>query len=636
MKKASCAIYVVALLLLADFAAPSLKAEKPVIDRISPPNWFSHLPSPMLLVHGFGLAHANFSVSGQGITLQRIQLSPNGHWAFLWLKTDGAQPQTIRITAATDQGTETRGYELKGRTEPAEEHRGFDSRDLIYLVMTDRFADGNPRNDRPASDPGGFDRSKPRGWHGGDFAGIEQHLDYIQSLGATALWTTPVYDNGSMPDSYHGYAATNLYDVDRHFGSIDDYRHLSAALHARGMKLIIDLVPNHVGIQHPWVADPPMPDWFHGTPSHHETLAGPHFDFNRFIYNLTDPHASPAGQLPMTEGWFTDEMPDMNQENPAVSQYLIQNALWWVETAQLDAIRIDTFPFVGRRFWHDFHAALHAAYPKLTTVGEIFYRDPVVTSFFAGGREHAGIDTGLDTPFDFPVYFAVRDVLAHDKPMTELEAILRQDSLYPHPERLVHFFGNHDTSRFFTEAKGSLPRLKQALGLLATLRGTPELYAGDEIAMPGGEDPDNRRDFPGGFPRGDANDVHSAFSAATRTPDQQSAFEWTAALFAFRKSHRALQAGLQQSVYADQTSYIFARTLHPGGCTADNPEVAVLVAVNTSPATRTIIIPTADTALARCKTFQPAPPAGGGKAALASGAVQFTIPADSFALFTMR
>jgi glycosidase len=619
----------IGLLLLAASAAVQLLAQKPTIDNIDPPDWFVQLPDPMLLIHGSGLAQATFSVHSKGIVIDRLQRSPNGHWAFLWLKTAAAAPQTIRVFATTEQGTASSVWELQPRTEPAEAHSGFSPSDVIYLVMTDRFADGNPANNRPASNPDGFDRSKPRGWHGGDFAGIEQHLDYLQSLGVTSLWTTPVYDNGAMQDSYHGYAATNLYGVDHHFGSLDDFRHLSAALHARGMKLIIDMVPNHIGVLHPWIADPPAPDWVHGTVASHTRAEG---DFN----NLIDPHASPASWQKLTDGWFVDAMPDMNQENPLVSQYLIQNALWWVETAQIDAIRIDTFPYVRRAFWHDFHAALHKAYPRLTTVGEVFNGDPDVTSYFAGGRTHAGIDTGLDTPFDFPVYFAIRNVLTQDKPMTDLASTLGRDFLYPHPERLVHFFGNHDTTRFLTEAHGSLPRLREAIGLLATLRGTPELYSGDEIAMPGGADPDNRRDFPGGFASTGPDPQPSAFTALTRTPDQQSTFTWTSALLAARKSHPALQGDPQQNLLADESAFVFLRTASLGGCVPGAPHEAILAAVNKAAEARTLTVPVAATALAGCNRFQPLAPADQGTAALVNGSLQLQVPADSFVLFSVH
>jgi glycosidase len=600
--------------------------EKPSIENIDPPEWFVQLQDPMLLVQGTGLGHARFHVAGKGVTLERSQVSENGHWAFLWLKTAQAPAQAVEITAETAGGKAERDWQLRPRRERAEEHRGFSPSDIIYLVMTDRFADGDTANDNPPSDPGGFDRAKVRGWHGGDFAGLLEHLDYLQALGVTALWTTPVYDNGAMPESYHGYAATNLYAVDPHFGTLEEYRKLSAALHARGMKLIIDLVPNHIGVMHPWIKDPPTPDWFHGTLEKHLHAEG---DFN----NLVDPHAAPATRTRLLDGWFVDGMPDMNQENPLVARYLIQNALWWVETAEVDGIRIDTFPYVDRPFWHEYHAALREAFPKLTTVGEVFNGDPVVTSFFAGGREERGIDTGLYTPFDFPVYFAVRNVLTKDHPFTELAGILRQDALYPHPERLVHFFGNHDTTRFLTEAHGSVARLKEALGLLATLRGTPELYSGDEIAMPGGEDPDNRRDFPGGFA---GETAPSAFNAATRTADQQAVFAWTSGLFADRKAHAALDGGLQQDLFADESAFAFVRGEKLTGCAQDHSRELMVAVVSKAAEARTISIPVAETALAGCAEFKPLAPADGGSASVKDGALELKVPGESFVLFSVR
>ena len=556
-------------ILLALVTRAPLGAQRPVIQSIDPPDWFVQLPDPMLLIHGSGFKHGQFTVHSQGVVIARSQISINGDWAFLWLKTSAAQPQTMRIFATNAAGAASVSWQLKPRTESSLAHRGFTPADAIYLVMTDRFADGNPGNDHPPSAAANsFDPSKPRAWHGGDFAGIEKNIPYLKSLNVTALWTTPIADNSPMPDSYHGYAATNLYAVDPHFGTLADYRHLSASLHAAGIKLILDLVPNHIGVLHPWVSDPPAPDWLHGSVAHH-TLSGGDFSI------VIDPHAAPAQKQRFTDGWFVDAMPDLNQQNPLVAQYLIQNALWWVETAQIDAIRLDTFPYVGLAFWHDFHAALHHAYPNLTTVGEVFNGNPVVTSYFAGGQEREGIDTGLDTPFDFPIYFAVRDVLAHNKPMNDLESVLKQDSLYPHPERLMHFFGNHDTTRFYTEAGGSITRLKEAIGLMATLRGTPELYSGDEIAMPGGTDPDNRRDFPGGF----SDSQPSAFNAASRTPDQQSTFEWTAALLAARKAHPALQGAPQQDLFADAGAFVFLRTQDLSGCEATHHHDAILAAV---------------------------------------------------------
>jgi glycosidase len=329
-------------------------------------------------------------------------------------------------------------------------------------------------------------------------------------------------------------------------------------------------------------------------------------------------------------------MPDLNQQNPLVSQYLIQNALWWVETANLDGIRLDTFPYVDRSFWHDYDAALHNVYPRLTTVGEIFNGDPEVTSYFAGGAAHQGIDTGLYTPFDFPVYFTLRDVLAHGKPMSELADVLAKDSLYPHPERLVPFIGNHDTTRFITDAGGSTTKLKLALGLLATLRGTPQIYSGDEIAMTGGADPGNRHDFPGGFD----DDSHNAFTQAGRTPEEQDVFHWTSAILALRATHSALTSGKEQNLFADNDAFVFVRTLNEGGCSAGaNPtaeNARVLIVVNDSEKPKSIEIPMDDTALAGCTSFAPLAPAAAAAATVSASQLRIDEPAESISFYEMR
>ncbi len=594
--------------------------QKPRIEKIDPPGWWSGLPDPMLLVHGEGLNGAMFDVQGKDVTLSRTQVSQNGHWAFLWLSTASAAPQTLWVTARNKEGQARHSFQLAKRSQDPNAHRGFSSADVLYLIMIDRFADGNPANNEP-----GFNRAAPRGWHGGDLAGIEKHLDYLHELGVTALWTTPVASNGAMPESYHGYAATDLYAVDAHFGTLDDYRHLSDALHARGMKLVIDLVPNHLGVQHPWIADPPAPDWFHGTLQQHRRAQ---HDF----YELVDPHAPTQAWSAITTGWFTDAMPDLNQENPLVSRYLIQNAVWWVEAAKLDGIRLDTFPYVDRSFWHDFHTALHSVYPHLTTVGEIFNGDPEVTSFFAGGVEHRGIDTGLDTPFDFPVYFALRDVLTQGEPMTELAKVLRQDALYPHPERLVTFIGNHDTTRFLTQTGGSVPRLKLALGLLTTLRGMPQIYSGDEIGIEGGGDPDNRRDFPGGFP----GDAHNAFSKPGRAAEEQDIFAWTAGLLALRSAHPELQTGIEQNLFADADLFAFVRAPADTGCSPDHSNIRFLIIVNKAQHSNKVELPVAESALAGCVQFSVRAPSTGTVPVLNNGKLHIEEPANSMTVYQVQ
>jgi neopullulanase len=606
-----------------DCALPQ-SAHVPCITKIDPPDWWVGLPDPMLLVNGRNLDGAQFAVESTDVRLIRTQTSENGHWAFLWIDSSHAAAQTLWITATALGGKARAPFQLAKRSQEPHAHGGFSSVDVLYLVMTDRFADGNPTNDQP-----GYNRSAPRGWHGGDLNGITQHLDYLHDLGVTAVWTTPVVSNGAMPQSYHGYAATDLYAVDPHLGTLSDYRHLSDELHARGMKLVIDLVPNHIGLQHPWVLDPPAPEWLHGTLQNHILTKG-NFE------SIVDPHATRQAWNAVTNGWFTDAMPDLNQENPLVSEYLIDNALWWIEKANLDGIRLDTFPYVGRAFWHDFHAAIHGVYPHMTSVGEVFNGNAEITSFFAGGIEHRSIDTGLYTPFDFPVHFALLDVLAHGKPMTDLQKVLGQDALYPHPERLVPFLGNHDTVRFLTEAHDSVPVLKLGLGLLATLRGMPQIYSGDEIAMTGRGDPDNRHDFPGGFP----GDPRSAFTATGRTPTEQEVFSWTVGLLALRNTHPALQTGIEQNLFSDETAFAFVRTPSESRCSSDHtPDTSndrFLIVVNKGTAAKTLDLPMEMTALAGCTEFKAVSSTVRATSVLNGNSLHIEEPAQSLTVFEVR
>lgn len=576
------------------------------------------MPQPMLLIRGQNLAASAIQVDGSNVSVEKTQASPNGHWVFVWLNTTQAAAQTLHIVAKSSEGRVESNYQLSQRKPATTGFRGFSSADVMYLIMTDRFADGDKSNDDSAAE-----QAKPRGWHGGDFRGIEQHLDYLQQLGVTTVWTTPVYKNVPSPQSYHGYSATDMYAVDPHFGSLADYQHLAHAVHQRGMKIVLDTVPNHVGPANPWVKDPPLPDWFHGTLAHHTIAKG---DFK----SIPDPHSSWQEKRDITEGWFANALPDLNQENPLVAQYLIQNAVWWIETAGLDGLRIDTFPYVNRAFWHQFHAELHDLYPNLTTVGEIFNGDPTITSYFAGGVEHDGIDTGLYTPFDFPTYFTLRSVFIKNDPMTKLESILRQDELYPHPQRLVTFLGNHDTMRFLSETGATPAELKMAFGIISTMRGMPQIYSGDEIAMQGGNDPDNRRNFPGGFSDGQGN----AFTPSGRTAEQNAMYSWVSGVLQLRRDHPVLQTGQQQDVMdEDPTAFAFVRAADVSrGC--DGQE-RILILLNNADAQRTISMKTDATALAGCSTItalsQDAP-AG----TLQGASLHVSLAGKSFTMYSVR
>lgn len=555
---------IIPALALPFLALASLYAQdsKPVITRIDPPNWFTAMPDSLLLIHGEHLDHATFSLRNTSAQIKEANTSPNGHCAFVVLATGNQKPGTFDLVATNSSGSTTAPYTLKGRRGPSNQPKGFGPSDVMYLIMPDRFADGDTANNKVSNFRAPDDRSAARAYHGGDLRGIEDHLDYLQQLGVTTLWTTPLYDNtaNQSGQTYHGYSATNLYAVDPHFGTMDDYRTLVHAAHARGMKVILDMVPNHVGPSHPWANDPPTADWLHGSVAHHLSVDTDDFS------SITNPAAPPQARRTLLDGWFAGMLPDLNQDNPLVETYLIQNAIWWIESADLDGLRIDTFPYVPRRFWHDYNSTLHTLYPTLTDVGEIFAHDPHTTSFFAGGRANTGsdgtYDTLLDTPFDYPLFFALRNALTNHAPMTAIADVLAEDSLYPHPERLVTFLGNHDNARFLSQSGSGPAALHLAFGLLATLRGTPQLYYGDEIGMTGGNDPDNRKDFPGGFP----TDKQNAFTPQGRTPAEQQMHDWVQSLLALRHHHPALQTGKQSILFADKDTLAFVRTSAGGSC----------------------------------------------------------------------
>ena len=594
------------------------QATGPCVDMIDPPDWWAGLPSPMLLLHGTNLRNVRMGVKGKGITMERAQVSANGHYAFLWLRTENAAPQKLMVLLTDGKKNLALPYTLAARM-PAK-NAGFSAADSMYLIFTDRFADGDSSNDgSPADSFSKVDRSNPSTWHGGDFRGIVQHEDYLQQLGVNTVWITPAYENSHEPHAYHGYDATDLYAVDPHFGTLNDYKQLGETLHARDMKLVLDLVPNHVGPAHIWANDPPTPSWFHGT-------VVTHLRAQSNFRTLVDP--STGSSAGVTEGWFSNSKPDLNQDDPLVSQYLIQNAIWWIETAGLDGFRLDTFPYVQRTFWHDFHKTLHELYPHFTTVGEIFNHDPEITSFFAGGKSQRGVDTGLDTPFDFPMFTTLRNVLVKGEPMSDVAALLKQDKLYPHPERLVPFLGNHDTGRFLSEPGATLDELKMGYALIATMRGMPELYAGDEIAMRGGKDPDNRHDFPGGFP----GDTQNAFTSAGRTAEQQDVFATVSSLLHFRAGHPAILNGGMSLVKADKDHLVYLRAVKPeAGCAAGDDRV--LVAANRSAQAAQIELPLED-GLAGCSTFDAANATGTG--VVRGNAVTLQVPAMSVAVFTVR
>jgi glycosidase len=566
-----------------------------VITKVEPPNWWVRLtPELLLVLSGRNLDATGVTCNLSNLIVERTQSTQGGSYLFVWLKFGGdLKSGTAVCRIVTPNGTTSFELPLSTRGETIHKFQGLAPADVIYLIMPDRFANGDPANDEPADAPSSHDRGKTRAYHGGDLKGVREHLDYLKELGITTIWLTPVVKNGATED-YHGYGAVDLYAIDPHLGTLAEYQELVRAAHEQHMKVVFDIVPNHVGPKHPWVQNPPLPDYFHGTGQRHLSSStgvdgtfygGTEKQGHDLFETLADPHAPRRFSRGLTEGWFFDVLPDMNTENPIVSQYLLQNAIWWAESSGLDAFRVDTFPYVARQFWSRWSAGLRRIYPRLTTIGEVFHPDPVVTSFFAGGQKRFdGIDSGVSTVFDYPMYFVLRDVVLNAAPAGRIADVLRHDVLYSRPDQLVTFVANHDVTRIAGEKESSLAKLKLAFGLTLTLRGIPQLYYGDEIGMRGAGDPDNRRDFPGGW----KEDARNAFTEAGRTPEQREIFVYVQGLLRLRHDHPALSEGHLWHMFSDGASYIFER---------ETEQEKVLVVFHNGTATRELSVPLADTPL---------------------------------------
>ena len=592
-------------------------SQYPVVRKVEPPNWWlNYTPEVTLLLTGENFGGARVESATTGATVLSSHASENGHYLFIQMRLRSDRLKTagkVKLYLSGAQGSTDVELPLLTRQDPRGHYEGFSRDDVIYLIMPDRFADGDPANDKPSSSTGIYDRSQPRAYHGGDLRGVHDHLQYLHDLGVTAIWLTPVWK--SADSDYHGYHVVDFYALDDHMGSMQEYQSLVADAHKLGMKVLLDYVANHVGPKHPWADDPPTPTWLHGTPAHH---LEPSYSFD----GLVDPHASPREYRATVEGWFAGKLPDLNPDDPALALYLAQNAMWWTEMAQLDGYRLDTFPYSSRQFWSGWQDRLSQVYPHIDSVGEVWNPDSTIVSFFQGGRKQFdGIDTHLASEFDFPLQFAVRDVVIKGEPLKKIIDVLQHDELYPNPDMLVTFIGNHDNRRFMGEKDSSPAKLKAAFSLLLTMRGIPQIYSGDEIGMPGGDDPDNRRDFPGGFP----GDPRNAFTAAGRTPEEQDVFAYVQSLLKLRREHPALRTGKQWHIGWDDSYYAFLRDL---------PDEKLLVVYNNAASPRSLEIPVGDTALEKARGLKAL--LGTSEATIGSGAVHVSLPAQTIAIFTVQ
>jgi glycosidase len=535
-------------------------AAGPVVTKVEPPDWPTGSKATILrmLVTGGDLAGATVRSS---LATAAVKASAAGTHLFFDLAIPaGALPGSYPIEIRTAGGQAQTSFSVVPALDRSGRFQGFSPDDVMYLIMVDRFANGDPSNDDPAVSRGLYDRAKSRYYHGGDLEGVIQHLPYLKDLGVTALWLTPIYDNANRPNQretygdgaitdYHGYGAVDYYAVDEHFGTLDKFRELVDKAHALGIKIIQDQVANHTGPYHSWVHDPPTPTWLNGTDAQHLSNTWR-------TWTLIDPHATPEMQKSTLEGWFAGILPDLNQNDPEVARYLIQNTLWWIARTGIDGIREDTLPYVPRPFWREWMAAIKQTYPAFRVVGEVFDADPGLVSFFQGGRARFdGVDSGVDTLFDFPLQAAIGKVFTDRAPTRELAQMLAHDSLYVDANRLVTFVDLHDLPRFMNDKNATFDGLERVFSFLLTARGTPLIYYGDEIGMKGGGDPDNRRDFPGGW----KEDPRNAFQAAGRTAEEQKLLTQLQRLTRLRAGSEALRSGRMLDLLVEDHAYAFAR-----------------------------------------------------------------------------
>ena len=546
----------------------------PKIDRIEPANWFAGMKnaSLQLMVYGQGIGAAEVTTDYPGVAVDSIVRLESPNYLLVYLNLSGAQPGTMQLKFGVGRKTLKKAFELKAREMAGEAHRGFTNADVLYMLMPDRFASGRADNDQiKGMAPYKNDRTQPSLRHGGDLEGIRQHLDYFNELGVTALWFTPVLENNSPDNShgfstYHGYATTDYYKVDPRFGTNDEYRRLVDEAHQHGLKVVMDMIFNHCGFDHPWVKDMPSADWFNAPEWLKDNPEGKtNAQYLQTSYKLTpvmDPYASEIDKRETVEGWFVPTMPDLNQRNPHVIRYLIQNSIWWIETVGIDGIRMDTYPYADADAMALWMKTLDREYPNFNTVGETWVTEPAYTAAWQKDSKLSARNSYLKTVMDFSFFDKLSQAKNEETDgwwngYNRIYNSLVYDYLYANPSNVMAFIENHDTDRFLGNGRDSLA-LKQALALLLTINRTPQLYYGTEILMNGTKevtDGNVRKDFPGGFP----GDEHNAFTAEGRTKAENAMFAWCSRVLHWRQHCKAVTEGRQVQFTPWKGVYVIAR-----------------------------------------------------------------------------
>lgn len=531
------------------------------IKKVAPSFWWAGMKNPKLqiLLYGEDLALSDVSVSGEGIYLKETVRQDNPNYLLLYLDLSEAKAQTFQILLKYGKKKLQIPYELKSRVRRGEDVKGFTSEDVLYLIMPDRFANGNPENDVvDGMREKKIDRADAFARHGGDIQGISNHLDYIADLGVTAIWLNPTQENDMESDSYHGYAITDYYQIDRRFGSNEDFCALVEKAHERNLKVVMDMIFNHCGSENYLFKDKPSKEWF----NYHSNYVQTSFK----TVSVMDIHTSAYEKKIATDGWFTSVMPDFNQRNRHVARYLIQSSIWWIEYAGINGIRQDTHPYADFDFMSQWCKEVLDEYPYFNIVGETWLNSNVLVSYWQKNSKLAApLNSNLPTVMDFPLQALMNQAFDEETGewgggLYKLYDYQTQDLVYANPMNLLTFLDNHDTSRFAQtdEMAKNLKRYKQAMVFLLTTRGIPQIYYGTEILMTGDKgkgDGDLRKDFPGGW----QGDTRNCFVENGRTEQENEAFEFTRQLLNWRKGNQVIGKGSLKHYSIQNGVYVYQR-----------------------------------------------------------------------------
>ena len=538
---------------------------KDSITRIEPPYWWADMAdsSLQLMVYGKDIDNMDVSLSYPGVTIDSVVRLDSSNYLFVYLNVSpAAKPGTFDLSFKSGKNVQKVRYTLKERTMSPEEYKGFDASDVLYLIMPDRFAQDDPNvtknGEKLLRNAAPVDRSRPNARHGGTIGGIKKHLDYIDSLGVTAIWVNPVLENDIRGGSYHGYATTDYYKIDPRFGGNEVWNDFVKACHDKGIKVVMDMIFNHSGVSHPWVEDRPSKDWFNSPDEYVQT--------NHRLSTIYDPYASDYDKTRTVDGWFVPGMPDLNQRNLHLMKYLIQNSIWWIEDSKIDGIRMDTHPYADLEGMARWIKAVEREYPNFNIVGECWYTNEGSSAFWQrNSMVNKVAEPELPTVMDFVLCFNARDAFnqstVNRDGLNKLYDHLAMDFLFPDHTRILTFLDNHDTDRFLETLPENLDSWKQAQAFLLTSRGIPQIYYGTEILMNGtranGGDGMIRLDMPGGFP----GDTTNVFVREGRTELQNQAFDFLSRLLHFRRGNKVISEGTLKHFIPENGVYTYERRL---------------------------------------------------------------------------